>query len=185
MKFRRVNLERTHVLFFYYFVYLKVKMNQLGESLPNFIFAVVNLDHRYREEIPKLAAIFSRHGEQFGGRPIRFYSESACVNCIFLRYERVFNRARKVATSATHIKVIARIICIAHSPHLFSAKSRIPPNCSPCREKNLRRRYWNFGISVSISVILTQLFWKRGELMVNLDLTILLKRWTEVKTWGG
>ena len=33
--------------------------------------------------------------------------------------------------------------------------------------------------------ILTQLFWKRGELMVNLDLTILLKRWTEVKTWGG
>ena len=33
--------------------------------------------------------------------------------------------------------------------------------------------------------ILTQLFWKRGELMVNPDLTILLKRWTEVKTWGG
>ena len=33
--------------------------------------------------------------------------------------------------------------------------------------------------------ILTQLFWKRGELMVNLDLMILLKRWTEVKTWGG
>ena len=28
-------------------------------------------------------------------------------------------------------------------------------------------------------------FWKRGELMVNPDLTILLKRWTEVKTWGG
>ena len=96
-------------------------------------------DHRYRGEIPKLAAIFSRHGEQFGG--IRFYSESACVNCIFLRYERVFNRARKAATSATHIKVIARVICIAHSPHLFSAKSRIPPNCSPCREKNLRGRY--------------------------------------------
>ena len=103
--------------------------------------------HRYRGEIPKLAAIFSRHGEQFGG--IRFYSESACVNCIFLRYEHVFNRARKAATSATHIKVIARVICIAHSPHLFSAKSRIPPNCSPCREKNLRGRYWNFGISVS------------------------------------
>ena len=33
--------------------------------------------------------------------------------------------------------------------------------------------------------ILTQLFWKRCELMVNPDLTILLKRWTEVKTWGG
>ena len=33
--------------------------------------------------------------------------------------------------------------------------------------------------------ILNQLFWKRGELMVNLDLKILLKRWTEVKTWGG
>ena len=33
--------------------------------------------------------------------------------------------------------------------------------------------------------ILTQLFWKIGELMVNLDLMILLKRWTEVKTWGG
>ena len=32
--------------------------------------------------------------------------------------------------------------------------------------------------------ILTQLFWKRGELLVNPDLTILLKRWTEVKTWG-
>ena len=108
------------------------------------------ISHRYRGEIPKLAAIFSRHGEQFGG--IRFYSESACVNCIFLRYEHVFYRARKTATSATHIKVIARVICIAHSPHLFSAKSRIPPNCSPCREKNLRGRYWNFGISVSISV---------------------------------
>ena len=108
------------------------------------------LNHRYRGEIPKLAAIFSQHGEQFGG--IRFYSESACVNCIFLRYERVFNRGRKAATSATHIKVIGRVICIAHSPHLFSAKSRIPPNCSPCREKNLRGRYWNFGISVSISV---------------------------------
>ena len=59
------------------------------------------VNHRYRGEIPKLAAIFSRHGEQFGG--IRFYSEKACVNCIFLRYERVFNRARKAATSATHI----------------------------------------------------------------------------------
>ena len=59
--------------------------------------------HRYRGEIPKLAAIFSRHGEQFGG--IRFYSESACVNCIFLRYERVFNRARKAATSARTSKL--------------------------------------------------------------------------------
>ena len=95
---------------------------------------MLGLSHRYRGEIPKLAAIFSRHGEQFGG--IRFYSESACVNCIFLRYERVFNRARKATTSVTHIKVSARVICIAHSPHLFSAKSRIPPNCSPCREKN-------------------------------------------------
>ena len=84
----------------------------------------ISLDHRYRGEIPKLAAIFSWHGEQFGG--IRFYSKSACVNCIFLQYERVFNRARKAATSATHIKVIACVICIAHSPHLFSAKSRIP-----------------------------------------------------------
>ena len=26
---------------------------------------------------------------------------------------------------------------------------------------------------------------KKGELMANLDLTILLKRWTEVKTWGA
>ena len=26
---------------------------------------------------------------------------------------------------------------------------------------------------------------KKKKLMVNLDLTILLKRWTEVKTWGG
>ena len=33
--------------------------------------------------------------------------------------------------------------------------------------------------------ILTQLFWKRGELMVNFDLTIMLKRWTEMKAWGG
>ena len=113
--------------------------------------ARVSSCHRYRGEIPKLAAIFSRHGEQFGG--IRFYSESACVNCIFLRYECVFNRARKAATSATHIKVITRVIYTAHSPHLFSAKSQIPPNCSPCREKNLRGRYWNFGISVSISVV--------------------------------
>ena len=33
--------------------------------------------------------------------------------------------------------------------------------------------------------ILTQLFWKRDGLMVNPYLMILLKRWTEVKTWGG
>ena len=44
-----VNLERTCVLLFYYFLCLKVnldkeKTKQLGESLPNFIFAVVNLD---------------------------------------------------------------------------------------------------------------------------------------------
>ena len=128
--------------------------NQDTNSSLKFIYCItfyMHLAHRYRGEIPKLAAIFSRHGEQFGG--IRFYLESACVNCIFLRYEHVFNRARKAATSATHIKVIVRVICIAHSPHLFSAKSRIPPNCSPCREKNLRGRYWNFGISVSVSVI--------------------------------
>ena len=44
-----VNLERTFVLLFYYFLCLKVnldleKTNQLGKSSPNFIFAVVNLD---------------------------------------------------------------------------------------------------------------------------------------------
>ena len=44
-----VNLERTCVLLFYYFLYFKVnldleKTKQLGESSPNFIFAVVNLD---------------------------------------------------------------------------------------------------------------------------------------------
>ena len=44
-----VNLERTCVLLFYYFLCLKVnldlqKSNQLGESSPNLIFAVVNLD---------------------------------------------------------------------------------------------------------------------------------------------
>ena len=33
--------------------------------------------------------------------------------------------------------------------------------------------------------ILTQLFWKRGELMVNLDPTNFFKRWTEVKTEEG
>ena len=133
--------------------------------------------HRYRGEIPKLAAIFSRHGEQFRG--IQFYSESACVNCIFLRYERVFNRARKAATSATHIKVIARVICIAHSPHLFSAKSWIPPNCSPCREKNLCGRYWNFGISVSISVGFTQLHWSQNLLFVYFPPLALICRSSE------
>ena len=44
-----VNLEQTCVLLFYYFLCLKVnldleKTNQLGESSPNFTFAVVNLD---------------------------------------------------------------------------------------------------------------------------------------------
>ena len=44
-----VNLERTCILLFYYFLFLKAnldleKTNQLGESSPNFIFAVVNLD---------------------------------------------------------------------------------------------------------------------------------------------
>ena len=44
-----VNLERTCILLFYYFLYFKVnldleKTNHLGESSPNFIFAVVNLD---------------------------------------------------------------------------------------------------------------------------------------------
>ena len=44
-----LNLERMCVLLFYYFLYLKVnldleKTNQLSESSPNFIFAVVNLD---------------------------------------------------------------------------------------------------------------------------------------------
>ena len=44
-----VNLERTCILLFYYFLCLKAnldleKTNQLGESSPNFIFAVVNLD---------------------------------------------------------------------------------------------------------------------------------------------
>ena len=44
-----VNLDRMCVLLFYYFLCLKAnlgleKTNQLGESSPNFIFAVVNLD---------------------------------------------------------------------------------------------------------------------------------------------
>ena len=44
-----VNLERTGVILFYYFVYLKVnldleKNNQIGESWPNSIFMEVNLD---------------------------------------------------------------------------------------------------------------------------------------------
>ena len=44
-----VNLERTCVLLFYYFLCFKVNLdlentNQLGESSPNFILAVVNLD---------------------------------------------------------------------------------------------------------------------------------------------
>ena len=44
-----VNLERTGILLFYYFLYLKSdsprkKTNQFGESSSNFIFAAVNLD---------------------------------------------------------------------------------------------------------------------------------------------
>ena len=44
-----MNLERTCVLLFYYFLCLKAnldleKTNQLGKSSPNFIFAMVNLD---------------------------------------------------------------------------------------------------------------------------------------------
>ena len=44
-----VNLERTCVLLFYYFLCFKVNLDlentkQLGKSSPNFIFAVVNLD---------------------------------------------------------------------------------------------------------------------------------------------
>ena len=44
-----VNLERTCILLFYYFLCLKVnpdleKAYQLGESSPDFIFGVVNLD---------------------------------------------------------------------------------------------------------------------------------------------
>ena len=44
-----VNLEQTCVLLFYYFLCLKAnrdleKTNQLGESLTNFVFTVVNLD---------------------------------------------------------------------------------------------------------------------------------------------
>ena len=43
-----MNLERTRVLLFNYFLYLKVnldleKTNELDESSPNFIFAAVNL----------------------------------------------------------------------------------------------------------------------------------------------
>ena len=44
-----VNVEQICVLLFYYFLCLKVNLdleitNQLGESSPNFILAVVNLD---------------------------------------------------------------------------------------------------------------------------------------------
>ena len=44
-----VNVQRTCVLLFHYFLCLKAnldleKANQVGESSPNFIFAVVNLD---------------------------------------------------------------------------------------------------------------------------------------------
>ena len=49
------NLERTCVLLFYYFLCLKAnlnleKPNQLGESSPYFIFAVVNLDPNILEK---------------------------------------------------------------------------------------------------------------------------------------
>ena len=33
--------------------------------------------------------------------------------------------------------------------------------------------------------VFTELFWKWGELMVNRDPKIFMKRWTEVKTYGG
>ena len=50
-----VNLERTCIFLFYYFLCLKVnldleKTNQLGESSPNIIFAVVNLDPNILEK---------------------------------------------------------------------------------------------------------------------------------------
>ena len=108
---------------------------------------------------------------------IRFYSESACVNCIFLRYERIFNRARKAATSATHIKVIARVICIAHSPHLFSAKSRIPPNCSPCRGKKFTwavLKLWD--LCLYICGVLTSFatnWWISPHITCNAHLTLI------------
>ena len=42
-------------------------------------------------------------------------------------------------------------------PASFLGKIPNTPNYSPCREKNLRGRHWNFGISVSISVFSTYL----------------------------
>ena len=50
-----VNLERTGILLFYYFVYLKGNFdlenkNQLGEPLPNFIFAGLNIDQSVIEK---------------------------------------------------------------------------------------------------------------------------------------
>ena len=56
-----MNLERTGVLLFYHIIYLKVnfdleKTNQLGESSPNFVFAVVNLDPFFIEKKTELMA---------------------------------------------------------------------------------------------------------------------------------
>ena len=39
--------------------------------------------------------------------------------------------------------------------------------------------------SIIAAVNLDPVVIEKAKLMVNLDLTILLKRWTEVKTWGG
>ena len=104
-----------------------------------------NIEGRSQSWPPFFPGMESNLGVFGFTRKVRVSTASFCDMSVFL--------TAQVATSATHIKVIARVICIAHSPHLFSAKSRIPPNCSPCREKNLRGRYWNFGISVSISVV--------------------------------
>ena len=68
-----VNLERTCVSLFYYFLCLKVnldleKTNQLGESSSNFIFAVVNLDpiileKRWIDVNPDLTILLKRWTE--------------------------------------------------------------------------------------------------------------------------
>ena len=53
-------------------------------------------------------------------------------------------------------------------------------------ESWLRKKNNQLGESSPFAVVnLDPIFWKRGELLVNPDLTILLKRWIEVKTWGG
>ena len=52
-----MNLERTGLLLFYYFLSVKVildlekKTNQLGESSPNLIFAAVNLEPTVMEKM--------------------------------------------------------------------------------------------------------------------------------------